>query len=337
MEGVVCQIPRIWQTIAMDIRQLRYFVGIADAGSMSAASIQLHIAQPALSQAIARLEDDIGAKLLIRTARGVELTPSGEALKEKAILILRDMEQAREAALAEAGGPVRGSVTIGLPTTVAMALTLPLLKGMSETYPSITLRLVESQSGHLLDWLLQGRIDIAILFNVSADGQKDRGIDVEPLVMEELHFVSRPTEPLDGAQDIAFADALDLPVLLPSREHALRRLLDNHAARLGRSWNVVAEVDALLHLKRAVAGGIAHTVLPKIALTEELLVGELQTRRIVSPVLRRTVMLALSWAGRHSKARLAAHALIQDIVKSMIASGAWQGAEVSAEQPVDSL
>jgi LysR family nitrogen assimilation transcriptional regulator len=158
----------------MDFRQLRYFLGIVEAGSISAAAAQLHVAQPALSQQLARLEAELGTALLVRGPRGVMPTAAGEALRDHARILLRDLERASEAVRAEAGGPVRGSVTIGLPTTVAMALTLPLLRTMRDRHPGISLHLAESQSGHLLDWLHQGKADVIVLFELP--GELGRGL-----------------------------------------------------------------------------------------------------------------------------------------------------------------
>jgi LysR family nitrogen assimilation transcriptional regulator len=310
--------------VAMDLRQMRYFLGIAEAGSISAASLKLGIAQPALSQQIAKLEQDLGVQLMTRGARGIALTSAGEVLRERAEVLLRDAQSTRDAVLSEAGAPVKGSVTIGLPTTVAMALTVPLLRAMRERHPQVALRLVETQSGHLLDWMLQGRMDVAILFDTS--GPQTRGLDVEPLVTEELQLASPCSCDLGGEGDVPLALALTLPVLLPSREHGFRRLLDAQAARVGGAWNVVAEVDALPHLKSAVAAGLAHTVLPGVALSRELESGLLRVRRIGKPVLRRTAILALPSGRPISAAARVAHKLIAELVGDEIQSGGWSGA-----------
>jgi LysR family nitrogen assimilation transcriptional regulator len=310
--------------VDMDLRQLRYFLGVAEAGSISAASIKVGIAQPALSQQIARLEADLSVQLMTRGARGITLTSAGGVLRERAGVLLRDLQGTRDAVLAEAGGPVKGSVTIGLPTTVAMALTLPLLRAMRERHPQIALRLVETQSGHLLDWMLQGRMDVAILFDTS--GPQARGLEVQPLVTEELQLASPWNCDLGGEGDVPLALALTLPVLLPSREHGFRRLLDAQAAQVGGTWNVVAEVDALPHLKSAVAAGLAHTVLPSVALSKEIQTGLLRVRRIGEPVLRRTAVLALRSGRPISAAVRVARELIAELVRDQIQRGEWSGA-----------
>jgi LysR family nitrogen assimilation transcriptional regulator len=309
----------------MDIRQLRYFLGIAQAGSISAAALRLRVAQPALSQQLARLEAELGTPLMLRGPRGVMLTAAGEALRDHAHVLLRDLERAREAVRAEAEGPVRGSVTIGLPTTVAMVLTLPLLLDLRQRHPEVALHLVESQSGHLLEWLRQGRLDVAVLFDTpGTPGERARGLQAEALLVEELHFASPAGAAIGGGPDITLAAAAAHPVLLPGREHGFRRLLDNHAAQAGLSWQVVAEVDALPHLKRGVAAGLAHTVLPWAALREEIAGGTLAARRIVEPSLQRTATLALSAERPASRAHLAARSRIAALVRELVEKGEWR-------------
>jgi LysR family nitrogen assimilation transcriptional regulator len=302
----------------MDLRQLRSFLGIAETGSISAAALRLRIAQPALSQQLARLEASLGTPLMQRSSRGVILTAAGEALREHAERLLRDAERAREAVRAEAGGPVRGRVAIGLPTTVAMLLTLPLLQALRAAHPALSLHLAESQSGHLLEWLRQGRLDLAVLFDQAGTAP---GLQLRPLVEEELYLAGPG---LDGA-DIPLSEALGIPVLLPGQEHGFRRLLDAHAAAAGGAWQVVAEVDALPHLKAGVAAGLAQTVLPWAALGAEIAAGTLQARRIVAPVLRRTAMLA-SAAGRPAgRGQQAAEAALLALVRRLVGEGGWRG------------
>jgi DNA-binding transcriptional LysR family regulator len=113
--------------------------------------------------------------------------------------------------------------------------------------------------------------------------------------------------------------------MLPARGHGFRRLLDAHAAEAGATWNVVAEVDALPHIKRAVAAGLAHTVLPWIALREEIEAGLLRARRITGPVLQRPVVLALSAERPASRAHLAARDQVAALIRELVQRGEWHG------------
>src|SRR5690606_14007600 len=120
----------------MDFRQLRYFANIVESGSLAKASRQLFIAQPALSQQIAKLEAEVGRSLLNRSARGVTPTESGLALYHRACFILRQLDQALSIARQESG-EVRGMVSLGLPAPTASAIGLPLVRAIREKYPSI--------------------------------------------------------------------------------------------------------------------------------------------------------------------------------------------------------
>jgi LysR family nitrogen assimilation transcriptional regulator len=132
----------------MELRQLRYFVAIADAGSLTEAARRLGVAQPALSQHVLALEAELQTRLLDRGARGVRLTPAGLTLLEHALVVMRDVERTKEAVSA-GGSELVGRVAIGLPTTVAIVLGAPLLKAAFAAYPRVHIHLVESHSGFL--------------------------------------------------------------------------------------------------------------------------------------------------------------------------------------------
>ena len=147
----------------MELRQLRYFLGVCEAGSLLKASARLHVAQPALGQQMSTLEDELGVRLLLRSSKGVTPTSAGNAFLEHAKLVLADVERASQA-VREAGSVPSGSVAIGLPTTVSLGATLPILRACRERLPQVRLKIVEAYSGFLKEWLQSGRLDVAILF-----------------------------------------------------------------------------------------------------------------------------------------------------------------------------
>ena len=127
-------------------------------------------------------------------------------------------------------------------------------------------------------------------------------------------------------------EAVALPVLLPGREHGFRRLLDGYASQTGRAWSIVAEVDALPHLKRGVAAGLAHTVLPWAAVREEIASGALVARRLVDPSLQRSAMLAISAERPASRAHMAAAACVASLVRELVERGEWKGQLTAGER-----
>ena len=172
----------------MDLRQLRYFTHIVESGSLSKASRQLFIAQPALSQQLAKLEDEVGKPLLMRSSRGVAPTENGLALYHHARFMLRQLDQAMSIARQESGA-VHGMVSVGLPATTVAALGLPLVRRIRERYPSILLNVVEGMSGHLGQMMRTGQLDLAVLF--SGDVASDVSVD---LLLEEELFVMLPKQ-----------------------------------------------------------------------------------------------------------------------------------------------
>src|SRR5262245_39388474 len=147
----------------MELRQLRYYVGVSEAGSLLKASTRLHIAQPALGAQITALEDEVGARLFERSSRGVTLTEAGKAFLEHAKVVLADVERAR-GAVRESSRVPSGDVAIGMTTTVALIATVPLLRACREQLPQVRVRVIDGYSGFLREWLVSGRLDLALLY-----------------------------------------------------------------------------------------------------------------------------------------------------------------------------
>jgi LysR family nitrogen assimilation transcriptional regulator len=170
----------------MELRQLRYFVAIVDHGSLSRAALVMHVAQPALTQQLRQLEQELGAQLLHRSAQGVLSTDAGKVFYEHAQAILKQVVDARSAVTQSTTRP-SGSVTLGLPHSISGALALPLLMAVRAHYPEITLQLTEELSGNLAEQLKSGRINLAVLFD---DGQLG-AFATSALVDEALMFICR--------------------------------------------------------------------------------------------------------------------------------------------------
>lgn len=309
----------------MDIRQLRYFIGVIEAGSFTAASRRLRVAQPALSQHVLSLEEELGTRLLHREARGVRPTASGASFVEHARIVLRDLERAREAA-AETGGEISGRVAIGLPTTVAPILARPLLEVALASLPRVTLHLLESHSGFLREWLDTSRLDLALLFNI-ADAD---GLDLQPLVVETLHLISAP-QARPVAQTVSLAELHKFDLFLASRSHDLRNTLEDAiflATR--RRLQVKAEIDSVSTIKQLVMSGLGYTVLPPATIQTELSKGLLKARRIVRPTITRHAAIATLSRRPKTRAQQAVARLIVETTKRLIDRGVWQAKRAPA-------
>ena len=146
----------------MDIRQLRYFLGIVEHGSLTRAAEVLRVAQPALSLHLKRLEEEFGCPLVHRTARGVIPTESGLRLALRAGILVEQMGSLKDEIRGLQAAPA-GPAVIGIPTSLGPLLTVPLALAVRQRHPAIHLRVVEGLSGHMLEWVLSGSVDMALV------------------------------------------------------------------------------------------------------------------------------------------------------------------------------
>lgn len=301
----------------MELRQVRYFVGVCEAGSLLKASAQLHIAQPALGQQMADLEHDLGAKLFVRTSRGMVLTDAGRHFLEHAKVLLADAERARSA-VRELSSTPQGEVVIGLPTTVALAVTVPLLQACRVRYPLVRLKIVEAYSGFLGEWLRSGRLDTAILFGDTPEV----GLAKDLLLDEQLALVTAPGGRALPRQ-VQLRRLVHWPLVLPGREHGLRRIIDEACAAESLTLNVVAEIDSLTSVKRAVEAGIGSTVLSLASVSEEVSAGRLQASTISSANTSRRVVCATNLTRPSTTAGAAVTTLLKEAICNLVKAGAW--------------
>ncbi|MGC4008386.1 MAG: LysR substrate-binding domain-containing protein [Pseudomonas sp.] len=308
----------------MELRQLRYFVGASEAGSLLQASARLHVAQPALSQQIAALESELGAQLFERSSRGVTLTGAGKVFLEHARVVLMDLERARDA-VREIGSMPRGEVAIGLPTTVGLTATVAILAACRARYPEIRLKVVEAYSGFLREWLQSGRLDLAVLFGDAPEP----GLTKQPLLEEWLVFVAGPSGPT-LPKALALSALAKWPMVLPGQEHGLRKIIDDACASQGVQLEIVAEVESLRSVKLAARRGIGATILPMGSVAEEVAQGQLRSARIKSPAMTRRVVCATNTARPATLAKSAVHALVCDVMRDMVLSGEWPARWIGA-------
>lgn len=308
----------------MELRQLRYFIAACEAGSLLKASGRLHIAQPALGQQITALENDLGVRLLDRSSRGVTPTEVGKVFLEHAHIILADVDRARMA-VGELNKIPSGDVALGLTTTVALAATMPILSACRERLPQVRLKVVEAYSGFLRERLQTGRLDLALLY----DDILDPGLSKHPLLDDQLVLVSNAAEAMPAR--INLSELASCALVLPGREHGLRRIIDDCCASQGVELEVVAEIESLNSVKRATEAGIGHTILPLGSVAQEVAEGRLRTTVIDNPRMTRRVVCATSTSRPASLASTAVLHLIWEVIHEMVDSGAWPANWVGAK------
>lgn len=301
----------------MEFRQLRYFIGVVEAGSLLQASARLHVAQPALGQQIAALEHALGARLFERSSRGMSLTEAGNVFLEHARVVLADADRAREAVRASNAAP-SGPLSLGLPTTVGLVATVPILSACRERYPQLRLRVVEGYSGFLREWLQVGRLDLSLLYGDAADP----ALAKRPLLEDRLALISS-SEVKAIPRKLSLHDLARWPLILPGPDHGLRRIIDEACGPLGIALNVVAEIESLSSVKRAVEAGIGGTILPKGSVAEEIADGRLRASDIDSPSMVRRVVSATSVTRPSTTAGAAVMNLVSDVLRQMVEDGSW--------------
>lgn len=307
----------------MEIKQLRYFKRVADAGSVSRAAAALSVAQPAVSRQIANLEEALGTPLFFRNGRGVQLTEAGRQLYAHTSQILEAVRAAEEK-VREATGVARGTLLIGSTPTVVRFLAPPLLRRVAERHPELSLEFTEGLSGYVNEWLSNGLLDVAILH----DATRTQHFLTEPLLCEEIVHVA--PEGRGGAEAVRFRDAAASGLVLPRRSHGLRLMLERVAGNLRATLAVRAELDSLAAMKALVREDGLASVLPRGAVVE----GEgLSVSPLVDPPLSRTLLLATSSQRPVSQTTRAVLAELKAVIRELVESGAWPGAQRYGERP----
>jgi len=304
--------------MSVDFRKLRSFVKIVDTGSVSRAAGILRTAQPALSQQIASLESHFKHQLLIRSNVGITPTEAGLILYRHAQLLLKQIDQA-QIDIDLSAKSVAGRVSIGLATySSSSALSLPLLKEMKSKHPDIVVHINDSFGQILSELIMTGKMDMALIYAA----EPIKGVTLQPLFREEMFLVSPASLELPDQFPAALPlSALNgLPLLLPSKGHLLRRLIDEALNRARAIPRVVSEIESVPALGAAVLDGLGSTILPASVVTETSSFKGAQIRALTTPVIDATVSLCVSDHLPLSEPALAARSVLLDIVGRLMRS-----------------
>jgi len=315
----------------MELRQLQYFLSVADSPSLSQAANVMGIAQPALGRQIRTLENELGVALFYRHGRGVQLTKAGESFRSAIAPLIRNLVQAKIDISANSAIP-SGSITCGMPPSISATVGARLIKNFLEQFPAVTLHLVDGFSGYVNEWLVDGRVDIAVLNNARHSPQ----IETESLLEVGLfHVASRKQLPeTDRDQDtITLSEVSSQRLVLPGRHHGLRRELEAAALDRGVKLNVVVEVDSLPTMFELVRSGLASTVLPHGAILAETTDPELVIRRIISPEVSNYYVVAYATNRPLTLATFEFGKALRREVRSAVAEGRLVGGKIGALQP----
>lgn len=310
----------------MDLKQLKMFSTVSQFGSFSRAAAILCVAQPVLSRHIKALETELGVELLYRNGRGIVLTEAGKLLDGYARGVLETVSRAKTEVMALRSSP-RGRIMIGMPPSVGFVLTVPLVESFRRQFPLISLRIAEGFSGHVLEWLLTGKIDVAVLYNAPSMSN----LLSEPLLEDEL-FLLGPADDPAGLPDGPVQASLlaELPMILAARPHGLRMLVDEVMGAAGIVPNVELEIEANPSTLSLVERGGGYTILSYSSVHHLVEAGRIRCWRIVEPCLTRQLILATSRQRPTTVATRALADTVRATVREQVRRGLWGGSEAAA-------
>jgi LysR family nitrogen assimilation transcriptional regulator len=297
---------------AMTLKQLSYFLSVAELGSLSKAAVLMSVAQPVISRQIKRLEAELGVELFYRNGRGTVLSEAGKRLVVHARAAMDSLEDARSEINAIRSAP-QGVVAIAMPPSIGWVLSTALARRCRAEYPDIHLHVMEGFSGHVAEWLTTGRIDIGIVYGAP----RRSNLQAEPLFSDELVLLGPASDPADvGSGAVEAARMSEIPLILPARPHGLRVIVDEVLAKLGVTAKIELEVDAMTATLSLVEQGAGYTILSETAAQHLLGAGRIRSWPIVEPAIPRQLMLATSTQRPMSVATRIVSRMIREQAKS---------------------
>ncbi len=264
----------------MDLKQLEYFSRVAELGSFTRAARALNVAQPALSRQVRRLEVELRKTLLKRNGRGVTTTEAGKLLLRHCRGILHQVDRARED-MSRVEGTLTGHVAVGIPPSVSRVMTVQFTQAFRRQLPNATLSVSEGLSLVMKEWLLGGRLDIALLYNPDTSA----GLDLQPLTTEPLYLVAAKDRQPGPVAPVPLASLAGVPLVVPNRPNTIRVLLESQMALLGCRPSVRLEIDSVPAILDLVADNAGCAVLSEHAVLTSPDPTRYDIRPIVQPEL----------------------------------------------------
>lgn len=296
---------------------------MARCGSLSRAAEHLGVAQPALSRQVMKLEAELGLPLLERHGRGVRLTAAGSLLLQRAETILAEVSRIPHD-LRSAGTAVTGHVVLGVPPAAGLIVAPAVYRAFRARWPDAVLQIREGISSLLEEWLLDGRLDVAVLHNPPPLD----GVAITPVLQERMVVAHPVSVAKEAARPLRLSEIGGVPLILPSLPHSNRRLVERAAAQHGTRLQVVIEVDSVPLTKALVEGGFGSTILTFAGVAQERAAGRLVAQAIDHPPLLSTVAVGAAHAPRPSWLAEALALMVVDEIRDLVRSAIWVGARL---------
>ena len=299
----------------MELRSIQYFVQVADEGSITRTADKIGIAQPALTRHIKHLEAELGTQLLMRLPRGVRLTTSGRDFLDHARAIMLEVSRASKHVRGNTQAP-QGRVVMGTSPTLAPLLLPGCVARARQQCPAVTLQVVEGFSPQLLDALLTGRLDLAVMTNPP----RTTALALTPLCSEPLVVLS-PPQARGTQQAFSLAELCATPLILTV---GIRTLVEQQLAGFGAGLRVEAVVDSVEAIRRLIISGVGMTIMPVSAFHAEIRAGQLAAYPIEDANLHRILILARPVAEDRSAAIDEIEHIVRGEMASLLLTGVFR-------------
>lgn len=311
----------------MEFKELRNFTRVARAGSVSRAAAELRLAQPALSRQIRKLEHELGVPLFARHGRGVRLSAAGSLLLERAEAIATLVHQTREE-IREDRSPARARMTVGVVPGAGRFIVPDFAARFQEAWPQVTLQMRDGVSSLLQEWLLEKRVDVALLHNPA----HLEALNISPILRERMWVIGPPARTGKSARrNTAFriGDVAELPLILPNMSHSNRRLIEHAAQEHGVRLRIQIEADSVTFAKALVEKGLGYTILTYAAVQDEVRAKRLSIFPITRPTLSTQVAIVTLRDNASATLTRAASDLLHDVCRRLVRGRHWAGAQLS--------
>lgn len=273
----------------MELKQVEYFVRVAELGSFTKASIALDVAQSALSRQVRLLETELGKNLLIRNGRGVTMTDAGRVLLEHGRGLMHQVDHLYEELAREQAGLV-GKVALGLPSSLTKFMAVPLLRYFREELPDAVISISEGLSLHMQEAVIDGRLDIAMLY----DANPSPDIDLRPVFEQSLYLVQRRVDDSSDGEPIELKDLANIPLVIPRRPNIIRMHVESALSNIGLHPNILIEIDVISAIMDLILDGEGSGILPYYTVHALGCAENFTVRPIVNPQIKTNLFIAIS-------------------------------------------
>lgn len=305
----------------MNIKQLNYFLSVAECKSIASAARELKIAQPALSLQISKLEHELKTTLFSRGVKGVQLTESGNIFKEHVRLMITQLDKA-VADLSELDGSPKGTIVIAMNQATDNILALPLCRAVEKKYPEIDLDLRTGLSYEVINMLKRGEVDLAIIYE---DGLNSDNINRELLIKENLLFATKPNHTNKHQTSIEFNKLTEYELVITSEKESQGYIIEKYERKTGIKLNKRRPYGQLLTSLRFACEGYCNLLLPSSAFYHLEDNHFIKSLKVVEPEIFRNVYIATEANRPVRNISLEIIKIIKSLTKEFNEKGIWQG------------